>query len=292
MLQRIIYRFRRLVAILPIQDSIRYSLTCLAKLPQFIRKRKFDLLLVDKTVRRRVRVRYKGVEIVVDCPKIDRLMGEPSIIFSGVREMYAKDVYLRRFDLSRIRFRTVIDAGGNCGLFTIFAAKLAEQVIWIDAQESMFHPALAVLREDNAPPGKIVEVGGLLVGTEDKQSLESGVTAPYLRSRGVRELVGFFGRIALFTMRDLIDQYVKDPVSFLKMDVEGFEFSVIRDSVDWLQRVDNIAMEVHRDAGDPLEIVETLEKNAFRVVTVDEELRPTPASTAAYVYASATGALK
>jgi hypothetical protein len=51
-------------------------------------------------------------------------------------------------------------------------------------------------------------------------------------------------------------------------------------------------LEVHRDAGDPLEIVRALERNAFRVVTADAELRPTPAATAAYIYASATGALK
>lgn len=292
MRHRITYRFRRLVAILSIQDSIRYFLMCLAKLPEFVRKRKLDLVLVDETVRRRVRVRYKGFEIVVDCLKIDRLLKEEHPTFSGVREMYVKDVYLKPFNLSRIEFRTVVDAGGNCGLFTIFAAKLAEQVIWVEAQESKYHPVLAVLREDNAPPGKIIEVGGLLVGSGDKATLESGVTAPDLCSRSVREIVGLVGRRPLFTMRDLIDRHVKDRISFLKMDVEGCEFSVMRDSEDWLQRVDNIAMEVHRDAGDPFEIVQTLERNAFRVVTVDAELRPVPTTQAAYIYGSITGALK
>ena len=93
-------------------------------------------------------------------------------------------------------------------------------------------------------------------------------------------------------MGDLIDQHVKDRISFLRMDVEGCEFLVMRDSDDWIQRVDNIAMEVHGNAGDPFEIVKGLERNAFRVVTTDRELRPAPTSQAAYIYGSITGALK
>jgi hypothetical protein len=66
----------------------------------------------------------------------------------------------------------------------------------------------------------------------------------------------------------------------------------MRDADDWSRKVDNIAMEVHSEVGDPLDIVNALARNGFRVLTTDAELRPTQASKAKYIYASATGALK
>jgi len=292
MVHRIAYRFRRLLAILSIQDSFRYFLACLVHLPKFFRRKELDLIPADRTVKRSITVNYKGVKVTVNCPRIDVLLGEESPIFSRAREMYAKDVYLKPFVLSRIPFHVVIDAGGNCGLFTIFAAQLAARVIWLEVQETKYQPALAVLRESNHPKGEIIQVGGLLVGSTEKCHLQSGVMHSLPKSETVREILRYVGRGAVVTMRDLLDTYVNERVSFLKMDIEGYEFSVMQDADDWIQQVDNIALEVHRDAGDPREIVEALERNTFRVVTADSELRPTSAATADYIYASATGALR
>ena len=81
-------------------------------------------------------------------------------------------------------------------------------------------------------------------------------------------------------------------VDFLKMDIEGAEYAIFRDSQEWLKRVDNLAMEVHYRLGDPGEIVQHLQNAGFRVAWMDDNGDPVDTRSAAYIYASKTGSLK
>ena len=47
------------------------------------------------------------------------------------------------------------------------------------------------------------------------------------------------------TVEEVMDAHDLDHIDFLKMDIEGAEFRIFRDSTRWLERVDNLAMEVH-----------------------------------------------
>ena len=97
----------------------------------------------------RVPVNYMSTKLVIDCDKIDRLADEEgSFAFLVIREMYARNVYLWCFQLDRMHFDNVIDAGGNRGLFTTFASKLAKQVVYIEPLVS-YRKCLAQLLADN-----------------------------------------------------------------------------------------------------------------------------------------------
>lgn len=293
MLARILFRVRGLLVVLTARDAVGYFASCLAETPQFVKLRRLDLIRVDRRVKKKLRVRYKGVRLAVDCPRIDWLLSDENPTFSAIRELYSKDVYLKFFDLSKIEMRAVVDAGGNRGLFTIFAAQLADLVIWIEFQDYKYRPALRTLTEDNAPRGKIVEIGGVLAPSDDPSSLAGDkVNEFYLESGRARAAMGLDGKTPLVTLSQMVECYVHGRITFLKMDIEGCEFAVMRRADEWIHKVDNMVIEVHRDAGDPTEIVEALRGRGFKTVTADSELRPVPPSRADYIYASAVAALK
>ena len=94
-------------------------------------------------------------------------------------------------------------------------------------------------------------------------------------------------------MSELLTRYGMKSVSFLKMDIEGAEFPVLKCSSPWLGAVENIAMEVHAEAGNPNEIVDLLRSAGFAVTAADSDLhRVGKDGLASYVYASRTGTLR
>jgi hypothetical protein len=94
------------------------------------------------------------------------------------------------------------------------------------------------------------------------------------------------------TVEEVMDRFDLQHVDFLKMDIEGAEFAIFRDSVKWLERVDNLAMEVHNPIGDPGEIVKRLQGAGFRAKCANENGEPIDAREACYIYASRIGSLK
>jgi len=94
------------------------------------------------------------------------------------------------------------------------------------------------------------------------------------------------------TVEEMMDRCDLQKVDFLKMDIEGAEYAIFRDSQEWLKRVDNLAMEVHYRLGDPGEIVQHLQNAGFRVAWADDNGDPVDTRSAAYIYASKTGWLK
>jgi hypothetical protein len=76
------------------------------------------------------------------------------------------------------------------------------------------------------------------------------------------------------------------------MDIEGAEFRIFRDSTRWLERVDNLAMEIHSHAGDPTEIVDRLRAAGFKVKWLSDSGYATTSRDAGYIYASSTDSLR
>jgi len=59
----------------------------------------------------------------------------------------------------------------------------------------------------------------------------------------------------------------------------------------WLSQVENLAMEVHRWAGRPAEIVDVLRNTGFELKTTNDRFHPVAPAQATYIYASSVGAL-
>jgi hypothetical protein len=193
------------------------------------------------------------VRLVVDTGAMDAALPGDTPSFGGIREMYGRDCYLRRF--RPLESPLVVDAGGNRGLFSLlaFGALNARRVVYIEPQRQYFSVLQALL---------------------DLNGIDQGAVVPLLArctGRLLGEIVREHGRIG-----------------FLKMDIEGGEYEAFSDAA-WLRHCDNIAMELH--PGLKNVIYEKLEEAGFAILPTDERGRPADPSGASYVYASRTGCL-
>ena len=164
----------------------------------------------------------------------------------------------------------VIDLGANRGLFSVWAARNGAEVVAVEAQQ-----------------GFADEIRGLaaLNGVADRVHIEvamaSGVDhiggrrwRPSRRSpmgddpRTVRPT-----RPADVSVPQLMSSYQIDRIGLLKMDIEGGEFAVLGAAEDlgWLNAVDQIVLEVHRDFGDVSALIGRLRRHGFTVDLRDND---------------------
>jgi FkbM family methyltransferase len=84
-----------------------------------------------------------------------------------------------------------------------------------------------------------------------------------------------------------ISAYGIDRIGLLKVDIEGGEFAVFGTGEDlhWLDQVDQIALEIHRNFGDPLPLLAKLERHGFRLDLRDNDGRRVPPASNLLDYA-------
>lgn len=280
------YAFRRLglellglTHTLEVRALADYMLCCIRAAPKIYAAR--TLAPADRLMSGRLKVAFHHAEVVVDLIAIDSLLPGDTPTFAGIREMYCRDVDPKYFDLSRVGMGNVIDAGGNRGLFTVYAAKCAEKVVWVEPQ-TKYVRALKALLSSNTLKGKVELCEGVLVGGR-------GSLPPFWEEsmHGLGDLTN-----VAHSVDEIMARHNMNSLSFLKMDVEGAEFSVFENPSHWIGALENVAMEVHPGAGEPAGIAQCLLRNGFEVMTGDAELRPCSAAQSNYIFASRTGALR
>src|SRR6266851_7317262 len=147
MLSRFADELLCLNGVLSTMEMGRYVRSIALSAPAIVRTRK--LWPADLRMKGIVRVRYQNTALKINCGQLDEIAPEESSSsFSSIREMYSRNVYLHCFDTRRIRFENAIDAGGNRGFFTVFAAQLCRQVVYIEPQLK-YRPCLELLLSDN-----------------------------------------------------------------------------------------------------------------------------------------------
>jgi FkbM family methyltransferase len=203
----------------------------------------------------------------------------------GAREMYCRNVYLRR-GLTMPSRGWVIDLGANHGLFSVWAAVSGAQVIAVEAQHG-FAAEIHRLAAHNGVSGRVhVEVGmaggiatpGSAVGVLADDEVWSGAShAGPTRPAGV-------------SVPELISAYRVDRVGLMKVDIEGGEFAVLAAAEDlgWLGRVDQLVLEVHPGHGDVPALLDRLRRSGFAMELSDNDGNPvTPeCERLAYAYFS------
>lgn len=192
----------------------------------------------------------------------------PPRFTSGAREMYCRNVYLRT-GLTMPSSGWVIDLGANTGLFAIWAAVNGAHVVAVEAQQG-FAAEIRDLAASNRVSDRVhvevamasgVTVSGATQGiVADDQSWAA-------TSHGTPQ------RPPDVSIPQFMSAYQIDRVGLLKVNIEGGEFAVFGAGEDlrWLDRVDQIALEVHRDFGDPLPVLEQLERHGFRLGLRDND---------------------
>ena len=258
-------------------DFVVYLGWCVRESPTIIKRR--VLVPADSRMRGRISVQFKKTQISVDLDRIDKLIAPDAATFSGIREMYCRDVYLKFFDFSRLDLRNVIDAGGNRGLFSILVANVGANVAWVEPQLKYVN-ALSSLISDNQPRGRIHPLSGILSGSKGSSWWPG------------REKLPIDDACTSYSVEEIMARCQMPSISFLKMDIEGAEFPVLLTSDRWIEKLENLALEVHPSSGEPSRLADLIVRNGFQVLTRDANLEPADPSHADYLYASRTGALR
>jgi FkbM family methyltransferase len=224
--------------------TARYLVALFRSAPEIVKTRKLipaDKLMAGKSCRWKI----QGVSITVDGRH-----------FPAAREMYGRAVYFpdKRFDLRP--GTVVVDLGCNAGLFSILAGKVGCRVVGLEAQKGFVDEARAFAEEQGI--SNLVSFENALIGAD------SGVLADESELRNASHFKGFVPpRIAMI---ELLRKHAITDIDFLKIDIEGSEYALFRDSLDWLGGVRRIAMETHGLFGDTEELVSSLRKHGFSVM--------------------------
>ncbi|MGH3218875.1 MAG: FkbM family methyltransferase [Streptosporangiaceae bacterium] len=176
----------------------------------------------------------------------------PAAYTAGAREMYCRNVYLRTgFVMPRTGW--VLDLGANRGLFSVWAAVAGAQAVAVEAQEG-FGPQIRYLAEHNGVADRVhVEIA--VVGGIVTAGATAGVVADDQRWAATSH--GTPQRPVGLSVPQLMSAYQIARIALLKVDIEGGEFAVFGGDEDlrWLDQVDQVVLEVHRDFGDATALI-------------------------------------
>jgi hypothetical protein len=98
---------------------------------------------------------------------------------------------------------------------------------------------------------------------------------------------GAVSRPADVPLPRLMADYDIGRIGLLKMDIEGGEFAVLgrEEDLGWLDQVDQLVLEVHRDFGDIASLVDRLRNKGFTVDLRDNDGHRVGAGSASADYA-------
>ena len=171
--------------------------------------------------------------------------------FGVVREIFGRECYIRGSELSASK--RIVDLGGNCGVFTLFAllhAPLARVYI-VEAQPAM----ISSLRANLARNGFLdrVEIETALIGEpHDDWSREFRQNHPNVPQCDLDMLMSRVG---------ICD--------FLKCDIEGAEFHAITPKTRWLSRTQRLCLEYHGNPASAKPLKESLQLLGYSVTRRD-----------------------
>jgi FkbM family methyltransferase len=186
----------------------------------------------------------------------------PGAYTAGAREMYCRNVYLRTGCVMP-RTGWVLDLGANRGLFSVWAALAGAQTVAVEAQEG-FGPEIRRLAAHNGVSDRVhVEIA--VAGGIARAGAAAGVVADDQRWAATSH--GASRRPAGVSVPQLMSAYDIDRIGLLKSDIEGGEFAVFDSGEDlrWLDRVEQVVMEVHGAFGDAAALVGRFRQHGFAV---------------------------
>jgi FkbM family methyltransferase len=138
----------------------------------------------------------------------------------------------------------IIDAGANIGLTSLFISSLYPEakIYAVEPEVNNF----ALLKANTTANRKIVCIQGALWSRDEQVSILSEDDADWAFQVGKNSSPVERG-IQGFRMSSLMDYIKVSRVSLLKMDIEGAEYEVFKDAGSWIDKVENIVLELHEN---------------------------------------------
>jgi FkbM family methyltransferase len=249
-LSRMLADARGVASVCGFPAALRWAAALLAKAPEVLRSRTLEC--ADRTMGEGpFEVRVRGNRFRVGVPP-----GEgPAAVFSGIREMYVRDVYLS----GKLEIRDgdlVVDLGANMGNFTNLALSFGPSVRVIAVEPSRklnrwFAHSVAL----NGWGGRAALVNGFIGEISGKIREVVASDPDYRDAPAVAE-------------DDLVSRFGLERIDFLKCDIEGGEFGLIGPGSRLIRMARQVAAEVHGFAGEPKAFLAYLEGAGFSILSV------------------------
>jgi len=173
--------------------------------------------------------------------------------FSGIREIWARDGYLGGGFLSIGPADFVVDLGANIGNFTNLALAHGPDVQVVAVEPGLVH-------------NEIFRASVGANGWLDRTRLLRWVVGESPESMAWLFADPQFAGAAVVSPRELLAALGDRPIDFLKCDIEGAEFLLMREADDVLERSKQIAMEIHDDSGERRTILDALDRSGFETM--------------------------
>jgi len=185
----------------------------------------------------------------------------PRRLFHEFKEIFMEECYIRRLEFDLPDSPKVIDIGANAGFFTLFAASRfpGAKIFSYEPIPSNFR-----LLRRNRDLNRTAEIacfqkaiygysGEVLMSFDPSESLTTSAGV-LMRAESQDNAI----RVPCVTLQEVFDEHRLESCDLLKMDCEGSEYAILYECPgDYLHRIAQIAMEVHRGSG-PNENMESL----------------------------------
>jgi FkbM family methyltransferase len=176
-------------------------------------------------------------------------------VFSGIREIWVRDVYLKDDYLKIPPGACVVDLGANLGNFTSLA--LAQhpdvRVVAVEPSRTLFDSLERSLR---------------LNGWSHRASVLRAFIGVETRVQVAVQSDENYRDVKYVTEADFIAQHDLRRIDFLKCDIEGSEFFLLNPDSRLLSMTEHLAIEIHPTGGSVSEFLKALHDNGFAVGSV------------------------
>ena len=174
-------------------------------------------------------------------------------VFSGLREIWVRDVYLRNDFLSFPRDALVVDLGANLGVFSALALAQSDSVRVIAVEASL---NLLASLEGSARAN----------GWSDRITPIRAFIGKFTRTQEAALKQGSdYADAPVLTEWDLIARNRLSKIDFLKCDIEGSEFFLLDPESRLLAMTDRLAIELHEWGGDIQRFLQHLKQHGFEI---------------------------
>jgi FkbM family methyltransferase len=180
----------------------------------------------------------------------------PGTTFSGIREIYLRDVYGMADTLCVRDGGLVVDLGSNVGNFTALAlaSNSTARAICVEANKEFATPFAATMQLNKVSDR--ARLCRAFIGSEGEIQRSVAADPRYQGAEWIEEEV-------------FLNRFDITEIDLLKVDIEGSEFAFLDPSSRLFEISRQIAVEIHGFAGNAKAFLAALKAKGFNILNVD-----------------------
>lgn len=166
-------------------------------------------------------------------------ISSPYWFLHSVEELFLNEIYRFKSDTKKPH---IIDCGANWGLSILYFKELYPEahIVALEADPFIFQQLENNIKSFELKNIELINKA-VWINNKEVQFSSEGAMGGTLASLGIREKNVKI--VSAIRLKELIEQY--NSIDFLKIDIEGAEYEVIKDCSDSLANVSNLFIEYH-----------------------------------------------